>query len=61
MKWMSFMIALNLAVNEDLSRPRVEYILDGKTLKIKLENKSFMIASNIDKLELPKSLNLELL
>lgn len=61
MKWMSFMIALNLAVNEDLSRPNVEYILDGETLKIKLENKSFMIASNIDKLELPKSLKLELL
>lgn len=61
MKWMSFMISLNLAINEDLSRPNVEYILEGDTLKVKLENNSFMIISNIEKLELPKNLNIELL
>lgn len=60
MKWMSFMIALNIAVNQDLSRPNTRYILSDNTLKIELENKSFMIASNIDKLELPKNLKLEL-
>ena len=28
MQWMSFMISLNIAVNQDLSRPKIEYILD---------------------------------
>ncbi len=61
MKWMSFMISLNIAINEDLSRPNVSYTLSGDTLKIDLENRSFLIESNIEKLELPKKLKLELI
>ncbi|MGM0518985.1 MAG: Ppx/GppA family phosphatase [Campylobacterota bacterium] len=61
MKWMSFMISLNISINEDLSRPNVEYILQGNTLKIKLENRSFFIESNIEKLELPKKIQIELI
>ncbi|QKF67969.1 guanosine-5'-triphosphate, 3'-diphosphate pyrophosphatase [Arcobacter venerupis] len=56
MQWMSFMISLNIAINQDLSRPKVEYILDSDTLKINLSNKSFLIQSNIDKLESPEDL-----
>ena len=61
MKWLSFMISLNLATNEDFSRPKITYDLDENTLKIDLVNKSFFIKSNIDKLELPKQLNLNIL
>lgn len=61
MQWMSFMISLNIAVNQDLSRPKVSYMLSDNNLTIDLENKSFMLNANIDKLELPKNLELKLL
>ncbi len=56
MQWMSFMISLNIAVNQDFSRPKVEYILNNEILEINLPNKSFLIQSNIDKLESPEDL-----
>lgn len=61
MQWLSFMIALNLAVNQDFSRSNVEYELTGNTLKITLPNRSFLIKSYIDKLETPKDIVLEIL
>lgn len=60
MQWMSFMISLNIAVNQDLSRPKVEYILNDDTLEIELSNKSFLIQSNIEKLENPEDLNIKI-
>uniref|UniRef100_UPI00404821CF Ppx/GppA phosphatase family protein n=1 Tax=Aliarcobacter sp. TaxID=2321116 RepID=UPI00404821CF len=60
MQWMSFMISLNIAVNQDLSRPKVEYILTDDTLEIELSNKSFLIQSNIEKLENPEDLNIKI-
>ncbi len=60
MKWMSFMISLNLAVNQDFSRPKVSYELENNTLKIVLSNNSFLIESNVDKLESPEDLIIEL-
>ena len=56
MQWLSFMISLNIAVNQDFSRPKVEYILNDEILEINLPNKSFLIESNIDKLESPEDL-----
>ncbi len=41
MQWMSFMISLNLAVNQDFSRPKVEYRLEDEELTIILPNRSF--------------------
>ena len=61
MQWMSFMISLNIAINQDLSRPKVEYILENNTLLISLLNKSFLIESNIDKLESPEDLTIKIL
>ena len=61
MQWMSFMISLNFAVNQDFSRPKVEYFLDDETLEISLPNKSFLIESNIDKLETPEDLTIKIL
>jgi exopolyphosphatase/guanosine-5'-triphosphate,3'-diphosphate pyrophosphatase len=60
MQWMSFMISLNIAINQDLSRPKVSYTLQNNILKIVLSNNSFMIQSNIDKLESPEDLIIEL-
>ena len=56
MQWMSFMISLNIAINQDLSRPKAQYNLNGNILEIDLSNKSFLIQSNIDKLESPEDL-----
>jgi exopolyphosphatase/guanosine-5'-triphosphate,3'-diphosphate pyrophosphatase len=57
------MVSLNIGVNQDLSRPKINYDLneDTNTLSIELENKTFLINSNIEKLELPKEFNLEIL
>ncbi len=60
MKWMSFMISLNIAVNQDFSRPKVSYELEGNVLKVILSNNSFLIESNIDKLESPEDLIIKL-
>ncbi|MBP7741956.1 MAG: Ppx/GppA family phosphatase [Aliarcobacter sp.] len=60
MQWMSFMISLNIAVNQDLSRPKVQYALNENILEIDLPNKSFLIESNIDKLETPEDLSIKI-
>ncbi|MDD2291459.1 MAG: Ppx/GppA phosphatase family protein [Aliarcobacter sp.] len=60
MQWMSFMISLNIAINHDFSRPKVSYELQDNVLKIVLSNNSFLIQSNIDKLESPEDLIVEL-
>ncbi len=60
MQWMSFMISLNIAINHDFSRPKVSYELQDNVLKIALSNNSFLIKSNIDKLESPEDLIVEL-
>ncbi|APW66151.1 guanosine polyphosphate pyrophosphohydrolase [Poseidonibacter parvus] len=63
MRWLSFMISLNIVSNLDMSRPKIDYILNEETntLSLKLDNKTFLINSNIEKLELPKEFNLEVL
>jgi len=61
MRWLSFMLSLNLAINLDFSRPDVIYNLSGKKLTLNLPNKSFLIKTNIEKLELPQDLALEIL
>lgn len=60
MQWMSFMISLNIAINQDLSRPKVEYELQNNIFRIILSNNSFLIESNIEKLESPENLIVEL-
>lgn len=60
MQWMSFMISLNIAINQDLSRPKVSYELQENVLKVVLSNNSFLIESNIEKLETPEDLLVEL-
>ena len=61
LRWMSFMISLNLAINLDYSRPNVNYDLIDNVLNLELPNNSFLITSNIEKLESPKELNIKIL
>lgn len=63
MRWLSFMISLNIVTNLDLSRRNINYVLDEdtNTLTLELENSTFLINSNIEKLELPKEFNLKIL
>lgn len=60
MQWMSFMISLNLAVNQDFSRPKAQYFLDDEILEVTLPNDSFLIKSNIEKLETPEDLKIKI-
>lgn len=60
MQWLSFMISLNLIINQDMSNPKVEYQLKDNKLKISLERPIFMIENEIDKLETPKGLKVKI-
>mgnify|MGYP001160572142 FL=1 len=60
MQWMSFMISLNLIINQDYSKPKVEYALEDDVLKIILPEYSFLVESSLDKIEIPKMLKLEI-
>lgn len=60
MQWLSFMLSLNLSINQDLSRPKANYELKDNLLSLDLENSGFMINSNIEKLELPEELKIEI-
>ena len=55
MQWLSFMISLNLTINQDFSSPKVEYKLkkSGK-LKVKFEKSIFIVETEIEKLQTPK-------
>ncbi|RXJ94277.1 guanosine polyphosphate pyrophosphohydrolase [Arcobacter sp. AHV-9/2010] len=61
LRWLSFMQALNLAINIDYSNPKTKYALKENILTIELENNSFLLSSQIDKLELPDGLELGIL
>ena len=60
MQFLSFMISLNLTLNQDLSCPKIEYKLKDNKLKIKLEEEIFLVKSEIDKIELVDELKLKL-
>ncbi len=60
MQWLSFMISLNLTVNQDFSKPKINYILENELLTIKMPEYSFIVESSLDKLELPKKLEIKL-
>ncbi|HAC70849.1 MAG TPA: Ppx/GppA family phosphatase, partial [Arcobacter skirrowii] len=43
LRWLSFMQALNLAINIDYSNPKTQYALKENILTIELENNSFLL------------------
>lgn len=60
LQWLSFMISLNLCLNQDYSRNKYEYILKNNTLIIKADEISYLVQSTLDKIELPDNLELQL-
>lgn len=56
MQWLSFMISLNLTINQDFSNPTIGYKLKEKKLKLLLEKDLYLARSEIGKLQLPKGL-----
>ncbi len=61
MQWLSFMISLNLTINQDYSMPKVEYKLKNKKLKICLVKPNYLISSDIEKVETPKGLKVKVI
>lgn len=60
MQWLSFMISLNLLLNQDLSNPKIKFKLKENKLKICLDKPIFIIESEIGKLETPKGLKVKI-
>jgi exopolyphosphatase / guanosine-5'-triphosphate,3'-diphosphate pyrophosphatase len=60
LQWLSFMISLNLCLNQDYSRVKYEYILKNNSLIIKADEISYLVQSTLDKIELPNNLELKL-
>ena len=60
MQWLSFMISLNLLINQDLSNPKVEYKLKNSKLYIDMENDIYLVNSELDKLQTPKGVKIKI-
>ncbi len=57
MQWLSFMISLNLTINQDYSNPTVNYKVKKDKLKVYFEEEIYIIKNEIAKLQLPKGLS----
>ncbi|WP_428027025.1 Ppx/GppA family phosphatase [Arcobacter sp.] len=60
MQWLSFMISLNLLINNDLSSPKVEYNLKDSKLCIDMESDIYLVKSELDKLQMPKGIKIKI-
>lgn len=60
MEWLSFMISLNLTINQDFSNPKVEYILKDNKLKINFEEEIYLVSSELDKLQIPAGIKIKI-
>jgi exopolyphosphatase/guanosine-5'-triphosphate,3'-diphosphate pyrophosphatase len=60
MQWLSFMISLTLQINQDLSNPKVEYKLKNSKLYIDMEDDIYLVQSELDKIQTPKSIKIKI-
>jgi exopolyphosphatase/guanosine-5'-triphosphate,3'-diphosphate pyrophosphatase len=60
MEWLSFMISLNLLINQDLSSPKVEYKLKNSKLHIEMQEDIYLVKSELDKLQMPKGVKIKI-
>ncbi|XPV69589.1 MAG: Ppx/GppA family phosphatase [Halarcobacter sp.] len=61
MQWLSFMISINLTINQDFSMPNVEYKIKNNKLKIYLLKPNYLIQSDIEKIQTPKGLKVKVI
>ena len=59
-QWLSFMITLNLSLNQDFSMVKYSYELEDDTLLIDADEIPYIIQSNIDKIETPKNCKIKI-
>lgn len=59
-QWLSFMITLNLTLNQDFSRIKYTYEIKENELNIQAANIPYIIKTNIDKIETPKNCKIKL-
>ncbi len=59
-QWLSFMITLNLTLNQDFSRLKYTYELSDKELIITSDDIPYIVNSNVDKIETPKNCTIKL-
>lgn len=59
MQWLSFMISLNLTINQDMSSPNVTYKLKNSKLKILLERPIYLVESEVKKIQTPKGVKVK--
>jgi len=60
MQWLSFMISLNLLINQDLSSPKVEYKLKNSKLHIEMQEDIYLVKSELDRLQMPKGVKIKI-
>jgi len=60
-QWLSFMITLNITLNQDFSRVKYTYTLDDKELCISADEIPYIIKNNVDKIETPKNCKIRLI
>lgn len=59
-QWLSFMITLNLTLNQDFSRINYVYEIKDNELIISNHTIPYIVKNNIDKIETPKNCNIKL-
>jgi len=60
LQWLSFMLTLNLRLNQDFSKPKLEYRQIDNNLIIKSDTNLYLAKSSIAKIEIPIKLKLKL-
>jgi len=59
-QWLSFMITLNLSLNQDFSRLNYTYELNDRELTISSDDIPYIVNSNVEKIETPKNCKIKL-
>jgi len=58
-RWLNFMMTLNISLNSEFSKRKYEYILEDKKLIIQSFSKQYIVNREIEKIKAPISLTLE--
>jgi exopolyphosphatase/guanosine-5'-triphosphate,3'-diphosphate pyrophosphatase len=61
LQWLSFMISLNLSLNQDYSCTSYEYDLCENILHIKADEISYLVQSSCEKIETPQNLQIKII
>ncbi len=60
-QWLSFMMSLNSSLNNDFSKTKFEYNLEGKILNIKSDKSAYIKTQILEKIQIPQPLEVKLI